>query len=124
MLRKATAMGGAATNREIAQASTPEAAKSLGCQVRDFSDQVWARVECSVAFQVVAQKCMKSPGLQELLLREDGLFAEMTRKDANWGTGIDRSEPREVKCIPSKWTGTHMLGGAQTEVRGALANAQ
>ena len=67
MLRKATTMGGAATYREIAQASTPEAAKILECQV-DFSDQVWARVECSVAFQVVAQKCMKSPELKELLL--------------------------------------------------------
>ena len=63
--------------------------------MRDFSDQVWARVECSVAFQVVAQKFMKSPELQELLLREDWLSAEMTRKDTNWGTGIDRSEPRE-----------------------------
>ena len=67
MLCKAAAMGDAATYREIAQASTPEAAKSLGRQVRDFSDQVWARVECSVAFQVVAQKCMKSPEHQELL---------------------------------------------------------
>ena len=67
---------------------------------------VWARVECSVAFQVVAQKFMKSPELQELLLREGGLLAEMTRKDANWGTGIDRSEPREVKCNPSDWAGS------------------
>ena len=114
MLRKATAMGAAATYREIAQASTPEAAKSLGRQVKDFSDQVWARVECSVAFQVVAQKFMTSPELQELLLREDGLFAEMTRKDANWGTGIDRSEPREVKCNPSNWAGTDMFGWALT----------
>ena len=67
MLCKAAAMGDAATYREIAQASTPEAAKSLGRQVRDFSDQVWARVECSVAFQAVAQKFMQSPELQELL---------------------------------------------------------
>ena len=89
----------------------------------DFSDQVWARVECSVAFQVVDQKLMKSLGLQELLRREDGLFAELTGKGANWGTGIDRSEPREVKCNPSKWAGTSMLGWALTEVRDALADA-
>ena len=68
MLCKAAAMGGTVTYREIAQASTPEAAKSLGRQVRGFSDQVWARVVCSVSFQVVAQKLMKSPELQELLL--------------------------------------------------------
>ena len=61
---------------------------------------------------------MKSQGLQELLRREDGLFAEITGKGTNWGMGIDRSEPREVKCNPPE------LGGDEHARLGADGGAR
>ena len=113
MLCKAAVMGDAEKYHEIAKALKPNVAKQLGRQVRGFDEATWKMVECSVAFEVVYQKFSKSPALKEILLKQDGQFAEMTSNDHNWGTGLDKADPDASD--PSKWPGTNMLGWALTE---------
>jgi len=124
MLCKAAACGDISTYRLIAKAEQPAEAKrltSLKGPLKGFDQEMWDRIDCSVAFQVVFQKFSKTPELREILLRKEGLFAEMTSNDCNWGTGIDRSDPS--KTDPSKWPGDNMLGWALTELRTLLVNA-
>lgn len=96
----------------------PDIAKELGRAVVGFTDEIWDRIVCSVAFQVVHQKFAKTPKLRSILLKYDGLFAEMTEGDANWGTGLSRSD--EAKNNPSQWRGTNVLGWALTAARDAI----
>jgi len=90
--------------------------------LQGFDQDLWNRIDCSVAFQVVLQKFSKTLELKKILLKYEGLYAEMTSNDVNWGTGIDRWDP--VKTVPSKWQGDNMLGWALTEVRALLVAAE
>jgi len=124
MLCKAAAMGDVETYGEIAKAKSPDVAKRLGRQVVGFDDDIWASIVCSVAFHVVHQKFAKTPQLRKLLLQglngedQPTLFAEMTERDAIWGTGMDRQDRRAKN--PSNWPGTNILGWALTEARDLL----
>lgn len=121
MLCKAAAMGDMATFGEIAKAKSPDVAKRLGRQIAGFDEDIWASIVCSVAFHVVHQKFSKTPELRKHLLKglngegQPTLFAEMTARDAIWGTGMDWQD-RSAKN-PSKWPGTNVLGWALTETR-------
>jgi len=124
MLCKAAAMGDVATYGEIAKARSPDVAKRLGRQIAGFEEDIWASIVCSVAFHVVHQKFSKTPELRKHLLKglngevQPTLFAEMTERDAIWGTGMDWQDPRAKN--PSKWPGTNILGWALTEARDLL----
>jgi len=125
MLCKAAASGDMNTYRMIAKAERPQDAKHLASRngpLRGFDQDLWSRIDCSVAFQVVFQKFSKTPELKNILLKYEGLYAEMTSNDVNWGTGIDRRDP--LKTDPSKWKGDNMLGWALTEVRALLVAAE
>merc|ERR1711924_446434 len=80
--------------------------------------ELWDSIVCSVAFSVVLQKFGKTSWMMDVLLAEKGLFAEMTRNDNYWGTGINRGDI-EAKD-PSKWKGANILGWALTELRDAF----
>lgn len=123
MLSKAAAMGDVATYRRIAASGKPAEVKRLAGpkgSLRGFDPDVWDRIDCSVAFQVVFQKFAKTPELKKILMKNQGLFAEMTENDVNWGTGMNWKDPSSKN--PSKWPGTNMLGWALTEVRALLEN--
>ena len=53
-----------------------------------------------------------------LLSTENGLMAEMTQRDVNWGTGVDLHD--DATKDPSRWEGTNILGWALMETRAAL----
>lgn len=120
MLCKAAAMGDRLSYGAIA-ASTAHASeiKRMGRQVSGWDDALWARIECSVAYEVVFQKFLKCEGLCDTLLStEDWLIAESTRNDSNWGTGLERDDADSD--FPSRWPGTNMLGWALMQARGTL----
>lgn len=119
MLCKAAAMGDRSTFNKIRESCEPSQIKKLGRQVRGFDQDVWDTVVCSVAFEVVFQKFLKTPKLQPILLATgDSILAEATRNDVNWGIGLDRGDP--LCRTPILWKGCNMLGWALMEARFAL----
>jgi ribA/ribD-fused uncharacterized protein len=120
MVCKAAIMGDRQSYVKIAASKHSQAkVKSMGREVKGFKDDVWKNVVCSVAYEVVYQKFLKSDGLQARLLEtEDWLICEATKNDANWGIGNDKGDPRNQN--PSKWRGTNVLGWALMEARSTL----
>jgi len=69
-----------------------------------------------VACEAVGQKFAALPNLAVLLLGTGHcVIAEMTRNDANWGTGIDIGH--ESEHHPARWRGTNILGWALMTTR-------
>jgi len=123
MLCKAAAMGDQWSFDRIRVAKDPSEAKRLGRGVWNFDDSVWTRIVCTVGFQVVYQKFLKTPSIRSILLGTgDKLLAEATRNDKNWGIGIDIGDSRVQ--TPSAWQGSNILGWALMEARSVLRNDQ
>jgi len=119
MVCKAAIMGDAKSFKEIASATKPGKAKSLGRKVANWDEALWQRMVCSVAFQVVYQKFSKTQELQEVLLQTgDRIVAEATTNDCNWGIGLNVGDPRVQ--TPSQWRGTNILGWALIQARTAI----
>ena len=119
MLYKAAVMGDRDSYKRIAEATTPVAAKKLGRSVRGFDDELWSRIVCTVALDVVYQKFSNTSSIREVLLGTgQKLLAEATHNDRNWGIGIDLGDERVQ--TPASWQGTNILGWALMEVRDAL----
>eukprot|EP00928_Gymnodinium_smaydae_P064839 TRINITY_DN48098_c0_g1_i1.p1 TRINITY_DN48098_c0_g1~~TRINITY_DN48098_c0_g1_i1.p1 ORF type:complete len:247 (-),score=62.92 TRINITY_DN48098_c0_g1_i1:90-785(-) len=119
MLCKAAAMGDRRSYDSIRKCTSPSRAKSLGRSVAPFDNNVWDRVVCSVAFEIVYQKFSKTPSIRGVLLGTgDRLIAEATRNDRNWGIGIDVGDARVLQ--PSMWQGYNILGWALMEARAAI----
>lgn len=119
MLVKAAMMGDRDSFKKIAKATTPAAAKKLGRLVRGFDDELWSRVVCTVALEVVHQKFSKTSSIREVLLGTGHkLLAEATRNDRNWGIGIDLGDERVQ--TPARWQGANILGWALMMAREAL----
>eukprot|EP00811_Abedinium_folium_P005688 NODE_15236_length_1061_cov_7.375803.p1 GENE.NODE_15236_length_1061_cov_7.375803~~NODE_15236_length_1061_cov_7.375803.p1 ORF type:complete len:262 (-),score=57.35 NODE_15236_length_1061_cov_7.375803:209-994(-) len=121
MLCKAAVMGDMGRYRHISTmcGARPGAIKKQGRLVARFDDELWQRVVCSIAYEIVYQKFKKTPELQPVLLETGNkLMAEATRSDANWGIGIGIGRPG--MDTPSAWKGSNILGWALMEVREAL----
>jgi ribA/ribD-fused uncharacterized protein len=119
MLCKAASMGDKASFFKIAKSSDPKSCKALGRAVNNFRQEVWDKIVCSVAYQVVFQKFQKTAKLREHLLATGStLLAEATKNDSHWGIGIDKGMPDAG--VPAKWKGTNILGWALTEARESL----
>lgn len=119
MLCKAGVMGDSATFDEILRAKDPRKAKALGRQVAPWKQGAWEAAVCEIAVAVVSQKFAEVPGLADVLLSTgDRVIAEMTRNDANWGTGHDVGHADGSR--PARWRGTNILGWALMETRNML----
>lgn len=119
MLCKAAVMQDYASFDAIARSKNPKQAKALGRLVGPWKQPRWDRLVCDVALEAVRQKFFALPNLASILLATgDSLIAEMTRNDANWGTGIDVGHANANK--PSAWPGTNILGWALIVTRAQL----
>ena len=102
MAAKAILFGDRASLSKIVASTDPAVAKELGRHVENFDDGIW---QSHLRDIVVSILCCKFGGdLRDTFLAKTGYFAEMTRKDAVWGTGVDAGD------VPSRWPGTNMLG--------------
>ena len=119
MLCKAAVMGDYAIFDEIARARDPKKAKALGRLVHPWDQKIWDAAVCTVAVAVVEQKFGALPELGALLHGTgQRVIAEMTRNDANWGTGFDIGHADEHR--PARWRGTNILGWALMVARERL----
>lgn len=119
MLCKAMLMKDKDTYDLICKASTPQEAKALGRQVRNFDPQVWDKHVRDVAFAAVYQKFAKDEALKALLLGTGTkLIAEASPDDAIWGIGLAADSP--LASSPALWPGKNILGEALMRARAAL----
>ena len=79
MLCKAAVMSDYASYDTIVRAQTPAQAKALGRKVGNWKQQLWSKVVCEVAREVVLQKFATVPGLEALLLGTGNHASESQR---------------------------------------------
>ena len=119
MLCKASVMGDYETYDAIMRAPDPRTTKALGRSVHPWRQQLWESVVCEVGRECVTQKFTLVPGLSNMLLKTGNqLIAEMTRNDANWGTGLDVGHADANS--PGRWRGTNILGWSLMMARESL----
>jgi ribA/ribD-fused uncharacterized protein len=105
---------------QILKAESPDRAKALGREVRNFDAARWD----AAAFQCVVMgnlaKFGQNPPLKAYLLATAGkVIVEASPMDRIWGIGVAASDPRAAN--PSEWEGHNRLGFALMAVRAELA---
>lgn len=89
----------------------PKTCKSLGRKVKPFNQKLWSNSVLEIAIAVVTQKFASNKFLWDILNKtENRVIAEMTQRDKNWGTGINKSHVNANN--PPHWKGTNILGYA------------
>ena len=89
----------------------PKTCKSLGRKVKPFNQKLWSNSVLEIATAVVTQKFASNKFLWDILNKtENRVIAEMTQRDKNWGTGINKSHVNANN--PPHWKGTNILGYA------------
>lgn len=109
------------TADEILTVETPQEAKELGRQVRNYVDSEWDKVRYNYMRDVNLERFRQDEFLNSKILNPeyDGkVFVEASPVDRIWGIGL----PLESDFIfdESKWTGRNLLGKALTEVRSII----
>jgi len=116
---KASLFGDREMADRILASRTPYQAKSLGAQVRGFSEEVWIARRFEVVVAANFPKFATNPVLREYLLSTgEAILAEASPTDRTWGTGLDEYD-RDAKS-PDRWPGLNLLGFALMEVRKLL----
>ncbi len=96
---------------------TPKRMKTLGKQVKNYDDAVWADKGRLHMYNAVRAKFMANPALQEKLLETGySLMGEASPFDRKWGIGLGVSKPGVYD--PYQWKGTNWLGAILMAVRG------
>lgn len=105
----------------ILAARTPYQAKSLGAQVRGFSEEIWTAHRFEVVVAANLPKFATNPVLRDYLLSTgDSILVESSATDRIWGAGVDEYD-RDAKN-PGRWPGLNLLGFALMEVRERIRN--
>lgn len=106
---------------KIMKVLTPLEARSLGQQVKGYSDLVWAPIREEVMEKANLEKYRQNPYLKERLLDPtlDGKhFVEASPFDRIWAIGMREEEPGITD--PANWKGTNLLGQCLDRVREKL----
>ena len=119
MAEKARYFGDEATLRQILSAPGPRAAKRLGRQVRQFSEEKWATVRRRIVVAASMAKFSQNPRLAAYLVSTgERVLVEASPRDRIWGIGLAADDERATD--PLLWPGLNLLGFALMETRGAI----
>jgi len=105
---------------KIYRSSSPEAARKLGRQVRNYNDIEWSAVRVDYMRKALNYKFHQNLDLQRQLLdpKYDGkTFVEAAYYDRIWGIGFDENDA--INTPESKW-GCNQLGKILTDIRNRL----
>jgi ribA/ribD-fused uncharacterized protein len=106
---------------EILAVETPQMAKELGRQVRNYVDSEWDKVRYNYMRDVNLERFRQDEFLRAKILNQeyDGkVFVEASPVDRIWGIGLPLDD--DGIFDESKWTGRNLLGKALTEVRSII----
>ncbi|MEN9308256.1 MAG: hypothetical protein RL173_2188 [Fibrobacterota bacterium] len=116
---KAVLFGDLEMAGRILAARTPYQAKSLGAQVRGFSEEIWMTRRFEVVVAANLPKFATNPVLRDYLLSTgDAILVESSATDRIWGAGVDEYD-RDAKN-PDRWPGLNLLGFALMQVRALI----
>lgn len=102
------------TANKILTTTSPKQMKSLGRQVKEFSEAVWDQHKYNIVVDGNMLKFTQNPELKDkLLATKDAILVELSPLDKIWGVGTENPDP-------NTWTGQNLLGKALMEVRKRL----
>lgn len=118
MAHKAILFGDHEILSKIMSVSDPKEIKSLGRQIKNYSDEKWKQVRFDVVEKGNILKFSQNKALGDYLLSTgDAYLVEASPFDTVWGIGLNQADA--VRTDPYKW-GLNLLGLALMNVRIAL----
>ena len=108
------------TANAILSSKTPNHAKALSYQIKDFDKDLWMSVAEQTMFNAVTKKFEQNPVLQKQLLSTSGLLIEANPTDTFFSCGLSLSDPNIE--VSTSWKGLNILGKVLCKVRDNLAN--
>lgn len=101
---------------QIVAADSPKKVKSLGREIKDYSDKVWDLHKYHIVKQANFLKFSQNEGLQTFLLDTEGkIIVEASPVDSIWGIGMAEDNPKINN--PNEWKGSNLLGCILMEIR-------
>ena len=105
------------TASKIVKAKTPEEARKLGREVKNYNDKEWDKVRVQYMHKAVSYKFCQNPALRNQLCdpKYNGLqFVEAAYYDKIWGIGYDENQALHT---PVESWGRNELGKILNKVR-------
>lgn len=116
MYQKAIFFGDDKTAQDILNATTPNEAKTLGRQVKNYDDYKWNMVRYHHMYIGNLLKYTQNPELGNKLKGTNNLIlVECNPRDPIWGIGLSAEEA--VLVTPNEWKGKNLLGRVLMDVR-------
>ena len=106
---------------KIVKAKTPQEAKKLGRQVKNFDDAEWCEIREAAMWNAVWLKFSQNEDLKKIIT--DPIFAkrhfvEGSPVDIIWGVGLVWNDPKIAD--KKNWSGLNLLGETLDKVRRQL----
>jgi len=119
MYHKAILMGDNETASRIMEVKTPQGAKKLGREVRNFNEGRWQAARESVVRKGLMLKATQHSDVKDRLLSTSGkVLAEASPYDRVWGIGLSMTDARSRS--QDQWRGENLLGKLWMQVREML----
>ena len=108
------------TAKKIMALSNPRDQKALGRKVKNYNDNVWAKVRFAIVKRGLKEKFLQNPELKKYLLdRKDKIIVEASPYNRIWGIGYGVTDPNILK-EKDKW-GENLLGKMLMKIAKELA---
>lgn len=120
MAEKARLFDDAAAESRVFATDDPVEVQAVGRSVTNYDEDRWRAHRFEIVVAGSLAKFGQDPVLRDYLLFTGGtVLVEASPRDAIWGIGVDRNDPRAGR--PSEWPGLNLLGFALMEARRTLA---
>ncbi|MGK0387838.1 MAG: ribA/ribD-fused uncharacterized protein [Maribacter sp.] len=101
---------------KVLSASSPDLAKKLGRQIKNFDSKLWNEEKYEIVKQGNIHKFSQNEEIKTFLLRtNDRILVEASPYDKIWGIGM--SQNNDNSSNPALWKGENLLGFALMEAR-------
>ncbi|WP_298610121.1 NADAR family protein [uncultured Thiothrix sp.] len=122
MAQKARLFSDEETFAAILASASPQAAKQLGRQVKNFDEERWQQYCFDYVVRGNLGKFSQNLALREFLLNTgEQVIVEASPYDRIWGIGMEANNPNANH--PEHWRGQNLLGFALMQVRTQLRGA-
>jgi len=101
---------------KMLRTTNPKTVKSLGRQVKNFSDSIWIENRMKIVERGNYLKFTQNPKILEFMKKhKDLILVEASPHDKIWGIGIHFNDERVLN--EKNWKGLNLLGKALMTVR-------
>lgn len=116
MYHKAILMGDTEIAGRIMGTKTPQVAKKLGREVRNFDEDKWQAAREPIVRKGLMLKTMQHVGVKDVLFSTVGqVLAEASPYDKVWGIGLSATDRRSQD--QNEWRGQNLMGKLWMQVR-------